>query len=283
MNICFIGGGNMAGALLGGLLQQGYSPARLAVVEINAEQRDRIKREFNVEATADLGKGVARVAKSGGEAKSGKANDVIVLAIKPQQLSMVARALAPLLSDQLVISIAAGIRATDISRWMSGYGQVVRAMPNTPALVRAGVTGLYALPDVDKKRRDHAETILGAVGSVVWCEQEELLHAVTAVSGSGPAYVFYFIEAMQQAGLELGLSTAQARQLSLETFLGAAKLAIQSREDAAVLRARVTSPGGTTERAIASLDNDDVKRAIVRAMNKSYQRSRELGDELGTM
>jgi pyrroline-5-carboxylate reductase len=166
---------------------------------------------------------------------------------------------------------------------MGGYGQVVRAMPNTPALVRAGVTGLYALPDVDKKRRGYAETVLGAVGSVVWCEQEELLHAVTAVSGSGPAYVFYFIEAMQQAGLELGLSATQARQLSLETFLGAAKLAIQSREDAAVLRARVTSPGGTTERAIASLDNDDVKRAIVRAMNKSYQRSRELGDELGTM
>jgi pyrroline-5-carboxylate reductase len=278
MNICFIGGGNMAGALLGGLLQQGYSPAQLAVVEINAEQRDRIKREFNVETTAELGKGVA------GVVKSGKANaDVIVLAIKPQQLSMVARELAPLLSDQLVISIAAGIRATDISRWMGGYGQVVRAMPNTPALVRAGVTGLYALPDVDKKRRGYAETVLGAVGSVVWCEQEELLHAVTAVSGSGPAYVFYFIEAMQQAGLELGLSATQARQLSLETFLGAAKLAIQSREDAAVLRARVTSPGGTTERAIASLDNDDVKRAIVRAMNKSYQRSRELGDELGTM
>jgi pyrroline-5-carboxylate reductase len=278
MNICFIGGGNMAGALLGGLLQQGYSPAQLAVVEINAEQRDRIKREFNVETTAELGKGVAGVAKSG-EADA----DVVVLAIKPQQLSMVARELAPLLSDQLVISIAAGIRATDISRWMGGYGQVVRAMPNTPALVQAGVTGLYALPDVDKKRRDHAETILGAVGSVVWCEQEELLHAVTAVSGSGPAYVFYFIEAMQQAGLELGLSVAQARQLSLETFLGAAKLATQSREDAAVLRARVTSPGGTTERAIASLDNDDVKRAIVRAMNKSYQRSRELGDELGTI
>lgn len=268
----------MAGALLGGLLQQGYSPAQLAVVEINAEQRDRIKREFNVETTAEIGKGVA------GVAQSGEANaDVIVLAIKPQQLSMVARELAPLLSDQLVISIAAGIRATDISRWMGGYGQVVRAMPNTPALVRAGVTGLYALPDVDEKRRDHAETILAAVGSVVWCEQEELLHAVTAVSGSGPAYVFYFIEAMQQAGLELGLSAAQARQLSLETFLGAAKLAIQSREDAAVLRARVTSPGGTTERAIASLDNDDVKGAIVRAMNKSYQRSRELGDELGTM
>ncbi len=274
MNICFIGGGNMAGALLGGLLQQGYSPAQIGVVEINAEQRDRIKREFNVEATAELSNGVAK----SGEAGPG----VIVLAIKPQQLSMVARELAPLLSDQLVISIAAGIRATDISHWMGGYRQVVRAMPNTPALVRAGVTGLYALPGVDKERRAHAETILGTVGSIVWCEQEELLHAVTAVSGSGPAYVFYFIEAMQQAALELGLSTAQARQLSLETFLGAAKLAIQDRENTAVLRARVTSAGGTTERAIASLENDDVKGAIVRAIKKSYQRSRELGDELGS-
>ena len=274
MNICFIGGGNMAGALLGGLLQQGYSPAQIGVVEINAEQRDRIKREFSVEATAELSNGVAK----SGEAGPG----VIVLAIKPQQLSMVARELAPLLSDQLVISIAAGIRATDISHWMGGYRQVVRAMPNTPALVRAGVTGLYALPGVDKERRAHAETILGTVGSIVWCEQEELLHAVTAVSGSGPAYVFYFIEAMQQAALELGLSTAQARQLSLETFFGAAKLAIQDRENSAVLRARVTSPGGTTERAIASLENDDVKGAIVRAIKKSYQRSRELGDELGS-
>jgi pyrroline-5-carboxylate reductase len=144
------------------------------------------------------------------------------------------------------------------------------------------VTGLYALPGVDRERRDHAETILGTVGSIVWCEQEELLHAVTAVSGSGPAYVFYFIEAMQQAALELGLSAAQARQLSLETFFGAAKLAIQDRENTAVLRARVTSPGGTTERAIASLENDDVKGSIVRAIKKSYQRSRELGDELGS-
>jgi pyrroline-5-carboxylate reductase len=273
MNICFIGGGNMSSALLGGLLQQGYSPAQIGVVEINAEQRNRIKRQFDVEATGALTEGIA----SSSEAST----RVIVLAIKPQQLSIVARELAPLLSDHLVISIAAGIRAKDISRWMGGYGRVVRAMPNTPALIRAAVTGLYALPGVDEEGRGHAETILGAVGSVLWCEQEELLDAVTAVSGSGPAYVFYFIEAMQQAGIELGLNTAQTRQLSIETFLGAAKLAIQSKEDAAALRARVTSPGGTTERAIASLENDDVKSAIVRAVNKAYQRSRELGDELG--
>jgi pyrroline-5-carboxylate reductase len=273
MNICFIGGGNMSSALLGGLLQQGYSPAQIGVVEINAEQRNRIRRQFNVEATGSLVEGIAN--------SSDTSTRVIVLAIKPQQLSIVARELAPLLSDHLVISIAAGIRAKDISRWMGGYGRVVRAMPNTPALIRAAVTGLYALPGVDEEGRVHAETILGAVGSVLWCEQEELLDAVTAVLGSGPAYVFYFIEAMQQAGIGLGLDPAQTRQLSIETFLGAAKLAIQSKEDAAALRARVTSPGGTTERAIASLDNDDVKSAIVRAVNKAYRRSRELGDELG--
>ncbi len=192
MNICFIGGGNMSSALLGGLLQQGYSPAQIGVVEINAEQRNRIKRQFDVEATGTLAEGIANSSQTN--------TRVIVLAIKPQQLSIVARELAPLLSDHLVISIAAGIRAKDISRWMGGYGRVVRAMPNTPALIRAAVTGLYALPGVDEEGRVHAETILGAVGSVLWCEQEELLDAVTAVSGSGPAYVFYFIEAMQQAG-----------------------------------------------------------------------------------
>lgn len=273
MNICFIGGGNMASALLSGLLQQGYPAAQIGVVDINAKQRDRIKHQFNVEATGTLAEGIA----NSGEAST----SVIVLAIKPQQLAIVARELAPLLSDQLVISIAAGIRAKDISRWMGAYGRVVRAMPNTPALIRAAVTGLYALPAVDEEGRGHAESILRAVGSVLWCEQEELLDVVTAVSGSGPAYVFYFMEAMQQAALELGLSKDQARQLSVETFLGAAKLAFESEEDAAMLRARVTSPGGTTERAIASLENDDVRSAITRAVNRSYQRSRELGDELG--
>lgn len=259
----------MAGALLGGLLQQGYSPAQIGVVEISAGQRDKIKHEFNLTATGELAEGVSRAS-------------VVVLAVKPQQLSTVARELAPLLSDHLVISIAAGIRAKDISRWMGGYGRVVRAMPNTPAFVRAAVTGLYALPGVDGEGRLHAESILCAVGSVLWCEREELLDAVTAVAGSGPAYVFYFIEAVQKAGRELGLNAAQTRQLSIETVIGAAKLAIQSSEDAAVLRARVTSPGGTTERAIASLERDGVADAIIRAVNEAYQRSRELGDQLGT-
>ncbi len=269
MNITFIGGGNMSSALIGGLLQQGYSPGQIRVVEISAEGREKIKHEFKVEAVAELAKGVSD-------------SDVILLAVKPQQLSAVAQELAGLLREHLVISIAAGIRATDISRWMGNYERVVRAMPNTPALIRAAVTGLYALPGVSVEEKHNAETILAAVGSVLWCDREELLDAVTALSGSGPAYVFYFIEAMQKAGQELGLDAAQARRLSLETLLGAARLASQSDENVTALRARVTSPGGTTERAIQALENAGVKNAIIGAIHVANQRSRELGDEFGT-
>lgn len=268
MNITFIGGGNMSSALIGGLLQQGYSPGQIRVVEISAERREKIKHAFKVETVAELAKGVS-------------GSEVILLAVKPQQLSVVARELASQLRNHLVISIAAGIRATDISRWMSGYARVVRAMPNTPALIRAAVTGLYALPGVSMEEKHNAEAILGAVGSVLWCDREELLDAVTAVSGSGPAYVFYFIEAMQKAGQELGLDASQARRLSLATFLGAAGLANQSGDDVATLRARVTSQGGTTERAIQTLENAGVKHAIVHAIHVASQRSRELGDEFG--
>lgn len=154
-------------------------------------------------------------------------------------------------------------------------------MPNTPALIRAAVTGLYAMAGVSKEEKQNAEAILGAVGTVLWVESEELLDAVTAISGSGPAYIFYFMEAMQKAGRELGLHPAQARQLSIETFLGTARLASQSDEDAVVLRARVTSPGGTTERAIQSLENEEVRNAIEHAIHLSHQRSGELGDEFG--
>jgi pyrroline-5-carboxylate reductase len=266
VRITFVGGGNMASALIGGLLQQDFSPAQLCVVEISPEGREKLQHAFNVQAVASLAQGVAQ-------------RDVIVLAVKPQQLPTVARELAPMLENHLVISIAAGIRATDISQWLGGHTRLVRAMPNTPALVRAAVTGLYAMAEVSAEEKRNAEAVLGAVGSVLWVESEELLDAVTAISGSGPAYVFYFIEAMQIAARELGLTPAQARQMSVDTFLGAARLANASNEDAAVLRARVTSPGGTTERAIANLEQDGVKRAIVRAMHAASQRSRELADE----
>lgn len=266
--ITFVGGGNMASALIGGLLQQDFSPEQLCVVEISPEGREKLQRAFQVQVVASLAEGAAQ-------------GDVIVLAVKPQQLPAVARELAPMLENHLVISIAAGIHATDISQWLGGHTRVVRAMPNTPALVRAAVTGLYAMAQVSTEEKRKAEAILEAVGSILWVESEELLDAVTAISGSGPAYVFYFIEAMQIAAGELGLTPAQARQMSVDTFLGAARLANASSEDAAVLRARVTSPGGTTERAIASLEQDGVKHAIVCAMHAANQRSRELADEFG--
>lgn len=269
MNITFIGGGNMACALIGGLLQQDYSPAQIRVAEINAETRERVRREFGVETVAELARGMT------------DNREIIVLAVKPQQLSIVARGLAPLLKQNLVISIAAGIRAEALSQWVGGRARVVRAMPNTPALVGSGITGLYAMAGVNDEEKREAEAILRAVGTVLWVESEELLDAVTATSGSGPAYVFYFIEAMQKAGQELGLDADQMRKLSIETFLGAARLASESMDEASVLRARVTSPGGTTERAIRSLENDDVKNGIIRAIRVAYQRSREMGDELG--
>lgn len=268
MNITFIGGGNMGCALIGGLLQKGISAAQMRVVEASPEARDKIQRQFGVCATAEMA-----------DAISG--SDVVLLAVKPQQLFEVAKQLAPLLTGQLVISIAAGIRTADISRWLAGYQRLVRVMPNTPALVRAGISGLYALPRVEPAQKQQAETILAAVGATLWLEHEEQLDAITAVSGSGPAYVFYFIEALEEAALKLGFDAAQARRLSLETFKGSVKLAAESAEDPATLRARVTSKGGTTERAILSMENASVKQHIVNAVAAAAERSGKLGDELG--
>ena len=207
MRITFIGGGNMATALIAGLLRQGHSARQISVVEHNAEARARLAADYQVNTYAELGP-EAVIA------------DAVVLAVKPQQLKAVAQALTPLLATQLVVSIAAGVRARTLSAWLMGYSNVVRTMPNTPAMIGAGVTALYALPAVQSPQRQMAEDILKSAGSVLWVEDEALMDAVTAVSGSGPAYVFYFIEAMQQAALELGLSSAAARQLALETMLG---------------------------------------------------------------
>lgn len=268
MNITFVGGGNMASALIGGLLQQGYPSTQIHVVEINPENRDKIKHQFGVITGAELAAGVIN-------------RDIIILAVKPQQLHAVAEQLSPLLAGQLVISIAAGIRTSDLSRWLGSYDYIVRAMPNTPSLIRAGVTGLYALPTVTSQQKENATSILSAVGSVLWVEQETLLDVVTAISGSGPAYVFYFIEAMLQGGVELGLSMEQARQLTLQTFLGAVQLASQSEEDVRILRSRVTSKGGTTEQALLKMEQDDIKNAIVRAIHVAFKRAQQMGDELG--
>lgn len=265
--ICFIGGGNMATALVGGMLGRGYNASHISVVEINADNRQRLHDEFAVRAVDDLAAGIA-------------GTSTIVLAVKPQQLHAVVTQLAPLLKGQLLVSIAAGIRASDISRW-ANTSAVVRAMPNTPALIRSGMTGLYALADVSTAQREQAQSILSAVGKILWLDEEEKLDAVTAISGSGPAYVFYLIEAMQAAAIELGLSAEDARLLSLETFLGASKLAETSPEEVAVLRQRVTSKNGTTERALLSLAKNHVAQHIASAAQAAAARSREMGDELG--
>lgn len=268
MNISFVGGGNMAAALIGGLLGKGHSAAGIRVIELQAEARARLTAQFGV-ACVDS---VAAAAQLG---------EVVVLAVKPQQMRAAALALQPRLARELVISIAAGIRLADLSRWLGGYATLVRCMPNTPALVGAGISGLYASAAVDSAQRALAEAILGAVGATLWVQEEAQLDPVTAISGSGPAYVFYFIEALQQAATDLGFSADEARRLALDTFAGAVKLAAGSSEDAAVLRARVTSKGGTTERALKSMETDRVKEAIVRAVRAAAERSRELGDEFG--
>lgn len=268
MNITFIGGGNMAAALISGLLQQGFAAEQLHVVEINAENCEKLKLDFGILATSGLADGVTR-------------GDVVLLSVKPQQLYELTQDLASLLKDQLIISIAAGIRASDIMRWLGGYERVVRAMPNTPSLVRSGVTGLYAASRVNDQDKSNAESILAAVGTTLWVAEEEMLHAVTAISGSGPAYVFYFIESMQQAGIELGLTPAQARQLSLQTFVGASKLASLSDEDVVTLRTRVSSKGGTTERAIQAMEKSDIKCKIITAIHAASDRSHEMSDEFG--
>lgn len=267
MDICFIGGGNMATALIGGLLGRGFTAQQISAVEINAENRAKLQQAFGVRTTADLAAGIAGC-------------DTIVLAVKPQQLREVAGQLAPILKGQLLVSIAAGIRAADLARWCNSQS-VVRAMPNTPALIQSGMTGLYALPAVGAAQCEQAQNILAAVGETLWLNDEAMLDAVTAISGSGPAYVFYFIEALQQAARDLGFNTEDARRLSLATFLGASKLAAASEDDASVLRARVTSKNGTTERALSSLAANQVAEHIVQAARAAQVRSREMGDELG--
>ena len=265
MNLCFIGGGNMATALIGGLLKQGWRSEKIHVVDVDAAARERLKREHqvNVHAAPHAAMDCA---------------ECVVLAVKPQHVRDAAHSIRSLIGDALVITIAAGIRTRDLSRWLGGTKRIVRAMPNTPALVLAGVTGLYAGDATSDDDRAHAETILAAAGRILWVECEEQIDVVTAVSGSGPAYVFYFIEALENAARELGLDEAAARLLALETFTGAAKLASESEEAPATLRARVTSRGGTTERAIAVLDENRVQHAIIRAVHAAAERSRELGD-----
>jgi pyrroline-5-carboxylate reductase len=268
MKIGFVGGGNMATALIGGLAGKLTAGANIRVVDINRDALNKLAARFGVATATTIDGALA-------------ACDVIVLAVKPQQMKEVAAQLAPHLGRQLVLSIAAGIRAADLSRWLNGHAAIVRCMPNTPALIGQGIAGMVALAGVSAAQREAADAIMRAVGATVWLESEDLIDPVTAVSGSGPAYVFYFIEAMQQAAQEMGLSAEQGNQLAIATFAGAAQLAAQSSEPVATLRERVTSKGGTTHAALTSMEQDGVKDAIVRALKKAAARGRELGEEFG--
>lgn len=268
MKLGFLGGGNMAAALMGGLLQKGFRAEDICVVELDPQRRAWLKEHFPVQVLEHDGPLVETA-------------DVLVLAVKPQQLRAALATLPTPYPGQLILSVAAGVRAGDISRWLSGHAAVVRAMPNTPALVGAGITGLYALPGVIPPQREQASRVMEAVGGVVWVEDEAQLDAITAISGSGPAYVFYFIEALEEAALALGLSAENARLLALHTFFGASALAVKDKASPAELRERVTSKGGTTERAIQVLDERRVKLAIVEAARAAALRSRQLGEQLG--
>ena len=268
MKITFIGGGNMAVALISGLYRQGFAAAAIQVVEPFAETRDALTERFGVRCTANVDAAALNC-------------QVLVLAVKPQQMR---EALAPLvgkLTAQLVVSIAAGMRLADISRWLGGYRHVVRTMPNTPALIGAGITGLCADPGVNQDGRDNADSLMQAVGHTFWVHDEAQMDAVTAVSGSGPGYVFYFLEAMEKAAVDLGFDAATARRISIDTFVGAAQLAAQSSESLSTLRSRVTSKGGTTEAALLAFDGSGVAAGIERGIMAADARGRELGDILG--
>jgi pyrroline-5-carboxylate reductase len=271
MKIAFIGGGNMAAALIAGLANKLTDGANIHVVDPNADALERLHKQYGV-TTAAVTDAVVRSA------------DVIVLAVKPQSMREVSAQLLPFIEaakQPLVVSIAAGIRGADLSRWLGGYGAIVRCMPNTPALIGMGITGMVATAGVSPAQRQQADDILSAVGQTVWLDREDQIDTITALSGSGPAYVFYFIEAMQQAAEEMGLSAEQGKQLALATFAGAAQLATQSSEPAAVLRERVTSKGGTTFAALTSMEASGVKAAVIAGIKAAQARSKELGDEMG--
>lgn len=265
--IAFIGGGNMAGAILGGLIRKGHAPAQIEVVEPFEAARDKLKQQYAVHAQAAPGVALDRCG-------------LVVWAVKPQAFKEAALQTRFHTKRALHLSVAAGIRSDSIARWLDTE-RVVRAMPNTPALIGKGMTGLFARPAVDARDRELAQGVLDSTGDCVWVEEEELLDAVTALSGSGPAYVFYFLEAMINAGAEMGLTRDQASRLAVGTFVGAAELARGSREPPEILRQRVTSKGGTTHAAISSMDDDRVRTLFDRAIHAARRRAEELGDEFG--
>lgn len=272
--IGFIGGGNMAASLIGGLINAGYKAADMIVIDPSDAVRDTLSTKFNIDVKTEI--------------NAVDNCEIIVLAVKPQILKTVCQQLASIQTRfSLIVSIAAGVRSTDINRWLSQEQTtteqaIVRCMPNTPALLQCGASGLFANDSVSDKQKQQAENILQAVGLVVWVDKEEQIDAVTAVSGSGPAYFFLLMEAMKNAGEELGLSTHVAQQLVLQTALGAARMATESDLTPAELRTNVTSKGGTTEQAILSFQSANFSEIVFNALEAANNRSISLADELGS-
>ncbi|OOL39573.1 pyrroline-5-carboxylate reductase [Pseudomonas sp. FSL W5-0299] len=266
--IAFIGAGNMAASLIGGLRAKGLDAAQIRASDPGAETRAKVQAEHGVEVFADNADAIQDA-------------DVVVLAVKPQAMKAVCEAIRPSLKpNQLVVSIAAGITCASMNNWL-GAQPIVRCMPNTPALLRQGVSGLFATAEVNAEQRQQAEELLSAVGIALWLNEEQQLDAVTAVSGSGPAYFFLLIEAMTAAGVKLGLPADIAAQLTVQTALGAAHMAVASDVDAAELRRRVTSPAGTTEAAIKSFQAGGFEALVEKALGVAAHRSAEMAEQLG--
>jgi pyrroline-5-carboxylate reductase len=268
--LTFIGGGNMASSLIGGLIADGWDPTCIKVADTSTQRLQLLAEKFAITTT-------------GSNSEAADHADVIVLAVKPQIIKSVAQELADIVSQQhpLVISIAAGIPAAALGKWLGKSTAIVRTMPNTPAMVQSGATALYANTCVSEEQRSIAESILRAVGVAIWIHDEAQMDAVTALSGSGPAYFFLFMEALQIAGQELGLAENTARLLVLQTAFGAAKMALESHEDAATLRHQVTSPGGTTEHAIHTFQEGGFQALVSKALLAAAERSRELAERYG--
>ncbi|HXJ10037.1 MAG TPA: pyrroline-5-carboxylate reductase [Burkholderiales bacterium] len=268
MKIAFLGGGNMASALIGGLIAKGEDATRISVVELSPAARDKLAARYPVRVTT-----APDVAMKGA--------DVVVLAVKPQDMKRALASLGSEVRGALVISVAAGITLETLSRWLGGHRKIVRCMPNTPGLIGAGISGLFASPDVSSSEKQKAEGILRAVGEVVWLAEERLIDPVTAVSASGPAYVFWFIEQLAASAVKLGIPEDDALKLAKQTVLGAAQLALQSNESPATLRKNVTSKGGTTEAALNVFEQEKLAERFFRAVEAASRRGAELGKMMG--
>ena len=266
MKIAFLGGGNMASALIGGLIAKGHDASRISVVELSPAAREKLGARYPV-----------RVTTAPDDAMKGA--DTLVLAVKPQDMKHALASLGSEVRSALVISVAAGIKLETLSRWLGGHRKIVRCMPNTPGLIGAGITGLFASAEVSSAEKQKAEGILRTVGEVVWLAEERLIDPVTAVSASGPAYVFWFIEQLAAAAVKLGIPQDDAMKLAKQTVLGAARLAVSSEKDPSQLRKDVTSKGGTTEAALNVFEDEKLAERFIRAVEAASRRGAELGAE----